>query len=155
MIKAPARPAPAIHVTRAREQCKARVLRKLTSLLLRRVNVAARPAALKTHQSRLIAGKTQTTGFRTPKPDSVRTPATACAIRVGLLLRHAARSVWLTWMEPRTDRLDKRRIRAARAPNDHRHPISVSRITGSRRTMRKLWPTGLEDLTMPKAGRHI
>src|SRR5215813_14639041 len=152
MIKAPSKPAPAIHVTRAREQCKARVLRKLTSLLLRRFNVAARPAALKTHQSRLIAGKTQTTGFRTPKPDSVRTPANACAISVGLLLRHPARSVGLTWIEPSTDRLDRSRIKVARAPNDHRHPISVRRMAGSRSTIRKLWPTGLEDLTMPKAG---
>src|SRR5215471_1634513 len=155
MIKAPARPAPAIHITSAREQCEARVLRKLTSLLLRRVSVAARPAAPKTHQSKLIAGKTHTACFRTLKPDSLRTPANACAISVGLLLRHAARSVWLTWIELSTDRLDRSRITVARAPNDHRHAISVRRIAGSRSTMRKLWPTGLGDLTMPKAERLI
>src|SRR5215472_15194452 len=124
MIKAPAKPAPAIHITSAREQCEARVLRKLTSLLPRRVKVAARPAAPKTHQSKLIAGKTHTACFKTLKPDSVRTPANACAISVGLLLRHPARSVWVTWIEASTERLDRRRISVARTPNDHRHTIS-------------------------------
>src|SRR5215472_6774861 len=140
MNRAPTKPAPAIHITRAREQCKTRVLRKLTSLLLRRVNVAARPAAPKTHQSKLIAGKTHTACFRTLKPDSLRTLANACAISVGLLLCHPARSVGLTWIEPSTDRLARTRIRVARAPNDQRHPISVRRMAGSRSTIRKLWP---------------
>src|SRR5215471_20703892 len=103
MNRAPTKPAPAIHITSAREQCEARVLRKLTSLLLRRVNVAARPAAPKTHQSKLIAGKTHTACFRTLKPDSVRTLANACAISVGLLLRHAARSVWFICVEASTE----------------------------------------------------